>query len=175
MRLNLYIQTYDVFSDGVLCRARSQTWWTCVSLPAQDTLWFYSIPFWLSRDLFPVWWCRSQSSFPHRLSGTVKPARMSRMQRTKLCLCSGQHSHLPVLDSPSSPHHLKTIFWPFPSALTTAMPPRVQLGAEQSLHTEILLRWFLAQHRTPYNVSHAAESHLSLYQLFPPLRAWNRS
>lgn len=61
------------------------------------------------------------------------------------------------------------------SPLLSAPPclPEVQFVAEQSLHTEIQSRWWLPAHRTPYNVSHAAGSHLFLYQLFPPSRAWN--
>lgn len=123
-------------------------------------LWFYSIPFWLSRDLFPAWWCRGHSSFSHRLSGTVKPARMHRMQRTKFCLCSGQHCHLPVLDSHSSPNYLKTCFCAFPFALTTVMPPRGALSGRTFLayrnsievitarHTGLPTTWVMLQSHT---------------------------
>lgn len=66
----------------------------CVSLPAQDTLWFCDSILLLSGSAesfsLPD---DAHSSFSHRLSSMVKPARMHRMQRTKFYLCSGQHCH----------------------------------------------------------------------------------
>lgn len=160
MRLNLYIQTRDIISGGVLYRARSWTWWTfCVPSSSGD-LWFYSNPFWLSRDPLPAWWGRAHLSFPHRLNSMVKPARMLRMQRTKFCLCSGQHCHLSVLDSHSSPNYLKTCFCPFPFAFTTAMPPRgavrgrTVLACTNSIvvitawHTGLPTTWVMLQSHT---------------------------
>lgn len=133
----------------------------CVSLPAQDTLWFYDSILLISgsAETFSLP-DDALTSFSHRLSSMVKPARMHRMQRTKFYLCSGQHCHCHLCWTPIPLQIISRRFSPFP-ALTTATSPIGAVGEEQSLHTEFLFHCLA--HRTPYNVSHASESHLFLY------------
>lgn len=132
------------------------------NLSTQVSLWFCDSILFLSAsaESFSLPDDAEHTSFSHRLSGTVKPARMHRMQRTKFCLCSGQHSHLPVLDSHSSPNYPKTCFCPFPFALTTAMPPRAAVSGRTVLayrnsievitawHTGLSTMWVMLQSHT---------------------------